>query len=129
MWKRSMGWLLGHRQTKGAATDNASPTPPRHISTPPWARLLRRPKSDRLLVLAEAGRRARSTPLLAARLRRGSFAPPLRRCGPFDPRLRVALAQKGEFHASRNAGASCARVSIDYGRRRARQRARTQRRA
>ena len=30
-----MGRLLGHRQTKGAATDKPDLTPPRHISTLP----------------------------------------------------------------------------------------------
>jgi hypothetical protein len=28
--------LLGHRQTKGAATDKPDLLPPRHISTLPW---------------------------------------------------------------------------------------------
>ena len=31
MWKRSYGELLGHRQTKGAATDKPDLQPPRHI--------------------------------------------------------------------------------------------------
>ena len=32
-WKRGRVRLLGHRQTKGPATDNVAPTLPRHLST------------------------------------------------------------------------------------------------
>jgi len=32
-----MAWVLGHRQTKGAATDIPSLPPPRHTSTLPQA--------------------------------------------------------------------------------------------
>ena len=37
MWKRGYGEVLGHRQTKGAATDKPNLLPPRHISTLPFA--------------------------------------------------------------------------------------------
>ena len=30
-----MVWLIGHRQTKGAATDKPNLLPPRHVSTLP----------------------------------------------------------------------------------------------
>jgi hypothetical protein len=33
-WKRSMVWLLRHRQTKGPATARPHLSPPRHLSTP-----------------------------------------------------------------------------------------------
>ena len=55
-WKRSMAWLLRHRQTKGSATDRP-PNPPRHLST-----LLRVPANER------AGQRISHTKTTAPRL-------------------------------------------------------------
>src|ERR1035437_2451513 len=38
--------LLGHRQTKGAATDKPDLLPPRHISTLPFATVSQRAETD-----------------------------------------------------------------------------------